>query len=71
MSGFLEETRFLGCTGFDRHQQRVISLAVLADDRENWRPDRYGYELAGCRVSLEFPVAKLLDYETQTVKLAT
>ncbi|MCL1465814.1 transposase [Argonema galeatum] len=50
---------------FDRHQQRVISLAVLADERENWRPDRYGYELAGCRVSLEFPIAKLLDYETQ------
>ncbi|MBD2182014.1 transposase [Planktothrix sp. FACHB-1355] len=50
---------------FDRHEKRVISLAVLADDRENWRPDRYGYELAGCRVSLEFPIAKLLDYEAQ------
>ncbi|MFB2917491.1 MULTISPECIES: transposase [Aerosakkonema] len=50
---------------FDRHEQRVISLAVLADDRENWRPDRYGYELGGCRVSLEFPIAKLLDYEAQ------
>lgn len=50
---------------FDRHEQRVISLAVLADERENWRPSSYGYELAGCRVSLEFPIAKLLDYETQ------
>ncbi|BAY63819.1 hypothetical protein NIES22_39090 [Calothrix brevissima NIES-22] len=48
---------------FDRHKQRVISLAVLADEQANWRPSSYSYELAGCRVSLEFPVAKLLDYE--------
>ncbi|BAY28830.1 hypothetical protein NIES2107_06620 [Nostoc carneum NIES-2107] len=48
---------------FDRHKQRVISLAVLADEQANWRPSSYGYELAGCRVSLEFPIAKLLDYE--------
>ncbi|MBD2197048.1 MULTISPECIES: transposase [Calothrix] len=48
---------------FDRHKQRVISLAVLADEQANWRPCSYSYELAGCRVSLEFPVAKLLDYE--------
>ena len=50
---------------FDRHQQRVISLAVLADERENWRPASYGYQLGGCRVSLEFPIAKLLDYQAQ------
>jgi hypothetical protein len=50
---------------FDRHKQRVISLAVLADEEMNWRPSRYGYEIAGCRVSLEFPTVKLLDYETQ------
>lgn len=50
---------------FDRHQQRVISLAVLADERLNWRPSSYSYELGGCRVSLEFPIAKLLDYEAQ------
>ena len=48
---------------FDRHQQRVISLAILADEQNNWRPSNYGYEIGGCRISLEFPVAKLLDYE--------
>ncbi|MGK7878314.1 MAG: transposase [Xenococcaceae cyanobacterium] len=48
---------------FDRHKQQVISLAVLADEQKNWRPSSYGYELGGCRVRLEFPVAKLLDYE--------
>ncbi|MBW4502170.1 MAG: transposase [Scytonema hyalinum WJT4-NPBG1] len=50
---------------FDRHQKQVISLAVLADEEVNWRPSSYGYSLGGCRVSLEFPVAKLLDYEAQ------
>jgi hypothetical protein len=48
---------------FDRHKKRVISLAVLADEQANWRPSSYGYQLGGCRVSLEFPIAKLLDYE--------
>ncbi|MDZ7958913.1 MAG: hypothetical protein RMY34_13695 [Aulosira sp. DedQUE10] len=26
-------------------------------------PSSYSYQLGGCRVSLEFPIAKLLDYE--------
>ncbi|BAY36942.1 hypothetical protein NIES2111_12760 [Nostoc sp. NIES-2111] len=48
---------------FDRHRNRVISLAVLGDEQANWRPNNYSYQLGGCRVSLEFPIAKLLDYE--------
>jgi len=50
---------------FDRHKKRVISLAVLADEQANWRPSSYSYQLGGCRVSLEFPIAKLLDYEQE------
>ncbi|MBD2774566.1 transposase [Iningainema tapete] len=50
---------------FDRHKQQVISLAVLADEEVNWRPSSYSYVLGGCRVSLEFPIVKLLDYEAQ------
>ena len=50
---------------FDRHQKRVISLAVLADEEPNWRPASYSYQLGGCSVSLEFPVAKILDYDSQ------
>ncbi|ODG96276.1 transposase [Nostoc sp. KVJ20] len=48
---------------FDRHKKRVISLAVLADEQPNWRPSGYSYQLGGCRVSLDFPVAKLLGHE--------
>jgi hypothetical protein len=48
---------------FDRYDRRVASLAVLTDDRAQWRPSTYGYELWGCRVGLQFPVVKLLDYD--------
>jgi hypothetical protein len=38
-------------------------LAVLAEDREHWRPSQFGYELFGCRMQIDFPVVKLLDYQ--------
>jgi len=50
---------------FDRFRRPVVSLAVLAvlaDEREGWRPDRFGYELWGCRVGIRFPSVKILDY---------
>jgi hypothetical protein len=50
---------------FDRYNRPVASLAVLGDERTDWRPDRYEYTLFGCVVSLQFPTVKLLDYETQ------
>lgn len=50
---------------FDRYRRRVASLAVLGDERAGWRPERFGYELWGSRVSLEFPVVKLLDYRAR------
>ena len=36
---------------FDRYRRPVVSLAVLADEQENWRPDRYTAELWGCQAS--------------------
>jgi hypothetical protein len=47
---------------FDRYDRPVVSLAVLGDDRANWRPDQFGYELWGCRTGIRFPIVKLLDY---------
>ena len=47
---------------FDRYDTKVVSLAILADDLKNWRPDSYGYELWGCQVNITFPVVKLIDY---------
>jgi hypothetical protein len=54
---------------FDRYERPVISLAVLGDEQKSWRPSAYSYELGGCRVSLEFPTVKLLDYEEQWAEL--
>ena len=47
---------------FDRYGGSVVSMAVLADDDPHWRPSDYSYELWGCRMRLEFPTVKLLDY---------
>ncbi|MBW4528978.1 MAG: Rpn family recombination-promoting nuclease/putative transposase [Phormidium tanganyikae FI6-MK23] len=50
---------------FDRYNRNVVSLAILGDDQLNWRPQAYHYTLWGCRVGIEFPIVKLLDYESQ------
>ena len=52
---------------FDRYRRPVVSLAILADEQASWRPQQFSYGLWGCRVSLEFPTAKLLDYDPETL----
>ena len=53
----------------DRYNRDVISLAVLADDNQTWRPDHYAWELWGCRKQFAFPVVKLLDFTGREVEL--
>ena len=55
---------------FDRYNRQVVSLAILTDAHPNWRPEQYGYDRWGCRLSLDFPTIKLLDYD-QDELLAT
>jgi hypothetical protein len=55
---------------FDMYRRPVVSLAVLSDDHDSWRPDSYSYALWGCRISLEFPMVKLLDYQTRSTLLS-
>jgi hypothetical protein len=45
----------------DRYGQRVLSLAILADESPTWRPSHFEEEILGCRVQFDFPVCKLLD----------
>lgn len=54
---------------YDRYKRRVVSLAVLGDERANWRPNQFGYELFGCSVSFQFPVIKLIDYQRRQSEL--
>jgi len=54
---------------YDRYQRRIASLVVLTDTNPNWRPHQFAYELFGCRVALDFPVVKLLDYQERWAEL--
>jgi hypothetical protein len=54
---------------FDRYDREVVSLAILGDDRPNWRPNHFGYGRWGCRMDFAFPIVKLLDYQAQEASL--
>ena len=56
---------------YDRHRRPVVSLAVLADERADWRPDRFGWQRWGCEVGIRFPSVKLLDYRPRWAELET
>jgi hypothetical protein len=48
----------------------VVSLAILADDKPQWRPHCYRSALWGCQVFFEFVTIKLLDYRAKQSELA-
>ncbi|NJK63932.1 MAG: hypothetical protein HC921_15720 [Synechococcaceae cyanobacterium SM2_3_1] len=68
-SGFAQRMFVYHYRIFDFYQKRVMSLAVLGDENPNWRPDRYTYTLAGCELSLRFPIMKLVDFEDRWSEL--
>ncbi len=45
------------------YHRPVVSLAVLADEQATWRPDHYEHDQWGCRVQLDYPIVKLLDFQ--------
>jgi len=47
---------------FDRYGKDVVSLAVLTDEDEGFRPGGYRFSLGEFRLEMEYPVVKLLDY---------
>jgi hypothetical protein len=53
----------------DRYNQKIVSLAILGDERESWRPQPFMEELWGCRVNFKFPIVKLLDYAPRWAEL--
>jgi hypothetical protein len=56
---------------FDRYNRALASLAVLADDDANWRPNEYRSSLFGCETGIRFPTVKLLDFAVQEAVLET
>lgn len=67
-SDFAQRMFVYNYRSFDRYNRRVASFAILGDDRPTWRPDRFGYELWGTKVGIEFATAKLLDYEVSDLE---
>ena len=56
---------------YDLHKHMVISLAVLADNDADWRPQSFGYTYGGFTLNMEFPAIKLLDYQAKWSDLET
>jgi len=48
---------------YDHYGERPISLVLLGDDKPKWRPSLFKEELLGFRVEIEYPIAKLLDFD--------
>ena len=48
---------------YERFKIPVTSIAVLADDQPNWRPEGFRYGMWGCRMELDYLKIKLLDYK--------
>lgn len=47
---------------FERYNRPVVSLAVLTDEQETWRPDAFEYGRWNARTRIDFLPVKLLDY---------
>jgi hypothetical protein len=54
---------------FDRYNQTVISLAVLTDDRPEWRPNRFQYGQWGALTGIDFLNVKLIDWRGREAEL--
>jgi hypothetical protein len=53
----------------DRYNRTVVSLAVLADDDPDWRPEYHAEELWDWSVRMAWPSVKLLDHVDREAEL--
>jgi hypothetical protein len=54
---------------FDRYNRTVVSLAVLTDDRADWRPEQFEYGEWGAATSIRFLTTKLIDRRGREAEL--
>ncbi len=54
---------------YDRYTRPLLSCAILTDNNENWRPDRFEVNFEGSSLSIKYHVIKLIDYRTQIEEL--
>jgi hypothetical protein len=53
---------------YDHFRQEIVSLAILGDERPNWRPDSFGYGRWGSSIQFTFPTIKLLDFTEEELE---
>jgi predicted transposase/invertase (TIGR01784 family) len=53
----------------DRYKKDVISLAVLSDTNKRFRQNTYRYTELGFKMTMHFPICKLLDFEPRREEL--
>ena len=63
-------TAFFSLKGEAFNLYFLVSLAVLGDEKKKWRPRKYSYSRWGCKLTLKFPIVKLLDYDKNWELLA-
>lgn len=44
------------------YNREVVGLALLCDDQPDWKPTKFLQERWGCRLEMDFRIAKLVDY---------
>lgn len=49
---------------YERLKRPVASLVLLTDTNPDWSPDKFQRDTLGCKITLEFPTAKLGDFDT-------
>lgn len=69
-AGFPKRMFDYNTRAYHRYNGPVVSLAVLTDERSDWRPDRFEYGAWGSSTSLCFPTAKLIDWRGREGELA-
>jgi hypothetical protein len=53
-----------------RHEDMpVVSLAILGDASDDWRPNTYTEEQWGCALNFRYPIVKLSDFASRTAEL--
>lgn len=54
---------------FDRFRKVPVSLAILCDDSDNWRPHEYLIDHIDTKLHFDFGMVKLLDFREQWAEL--
>jgi hypothetical protein len=68
-TGF-EERMFIYCLRiFDQFRQIPTSLAILCDESQTWRPERYGKDYPDTSLNFRFGTVKLIDFRARWEEL--